>query len=237
VTAPHVGTAEVFRMGAARALSIPGIVLFTSFVGFGAFTRATGLEAVQALFMSVCVFALPGQVVLVDQISADSGLWAAAIAVTLTAVRLLPMTVSILPVLRRPDMPIWSQMLISHFVAVTVWIETMRRLHEFDRDRRVFYFIGVVSTLWPISLSGTVTGYLIAGVVAMPVAAALLLLTPFYFLLSLMSAARARSDWVAIAAGVCLGPVFYRYAPGLDLLWTGLAGGTFAYLAGRKASR
>ena len=64
----------------------------------------------------------------------------------------------------------------------------------------------------------------------MPTAAALLMLTPFYFLLSMLAAARERVDWLAVVAGLCLGPVFYVYAPGLDLLWTGLVGGTAAYL-------
>lgn len=220
-------------MGASRALTIPGIVLFGSFFGFGAFARASGLDAGQSLFITIAVFALPGQVVLVDQIASNASLIATAIAVSLTAIRLLPMTVAILPVLRRPDTPIWRQLVLSHFVAVTVWIESMRRAPDLDRDLRIPYFLGIAMTLWPICMIATMAGYVVAGEVSVPVAAALLMLTPLYFLLSMMTAARERIDWLAIVAGLCLGPVFFTYAPGLDLLWTGLVGGTFAYLLGR----
>lgn len=220
-------------MGAARALSVPGIVLFASFIGFGAFARASELDGWQTMFVTLTVFALPGQVVLVDQISTGGGLVAAALAVTLTAVRLLPMTVAIMPMLRTSKTPVWRQMMLSHFVAVTVWIESMRRLPDLDRELRIPFFLGVSLTLWPICFSATMIGYFVAGGVSVQIAAALLLLTPLYFMLSIMAAARARIDWLAIIAGLCLGPVFYTYTPGLDLLWTGLVGGTLAYVLSR----
>ena len=40
-----------------------------------------------------------------------------------------------------------------------------------------------------------------------------------------------------LAAGLLLGPLFYMLLPGLDLLWTGLVGGTLAYLGTRIARR
>lgn len=220
-------------MGAARAIGVPGIVLFASFFGFGAFARASGLDVFQTTFITIAVFALPGQVVLVDQIVTGAGLVAAAVAVTLTAVRLLPMTVAILPILRAPGTPVWRLFPLSHFVAVTVWIESMRRLPDFERRLRVPYYLGIAAALWPICIVATVLGYRIAGEVPVPVAAALLLLTPFYFLLSMLASARERIDWVAVAAGLCFGPVFFLYAPGFDLLWTGLAGGTAAFVVTR----
>lgn len=227
------GSRAAFRMGAGRAIGVPGIVLFASFFGFGAFARAAGLDVFQATIITVIVFALPGQVVLVDQIATGASLAAATVAVTLTAVRLLPMTVAILPVLRQPGQSAWKQIPLSHFVAVTVWIESMRRLPEIERHLRIPYYLGIVASLWPICIVATVLGYEIAGGVPVAIAAALLLLTPFYFLLSMMTAARERIDWIAIVAGFCLGPVFYRYMPGLDLLWTGLVGGTAAFVVTR----
>jgi len=221
-------------MGAARVLGIPGLVLFASFLGFGAFARAAGLDIFQSTFITIAVFALPGQVVLVDQITTGAGLAAATVAVTLTAVRLLPMTVAIMPVMRRTGQPVWRQLLLSHFVAVTVWIESMRRLPDLERHLRVPYFVGVSSTLWPTCIVATVLGYLMAGEVPVAVSAALLLLTPFYFLISMLTAARERIDLLAVIFGLGLGPLFFIYTPGLDLLWTGLVGGTAAYLATRS---
>ena len=67
-------------------------VVFATFVGFGALARDVGLDLLQVVFVSATVFALPGQVVLVDQIGQGAALAATAFAVTLTAVRLLPLT-------------------------------------------------------------------------------------------------------------------------------------------------
>jgi hypothetical protein len=41
-------------------------------------------------------------------------------------------------------------------------------------------------------------------------------------------------DLGAIAAGCALAPAFFALLPGLDLLATGLAGGTLAFLVGRR---
>jgi hypothetical protein len=41
---------------------------------------------------------------------------------------------------------------------------------------------------------------------------------------------RMLSDRVAFVAGLVLGPLLVFYKVGLDLLWTGLLGGTAAYL-------
>ncbi len=233
---------QAARAGSARAFSVPGAVLFGSFVGFGALARASGLELGQSLFMTAFIWALPSQVVLVDQIGSGAGLVASAVAVTLTAIRLLPMTVSVLPVVASRSHSIPLKMLMAHFVAVTVWIETMRRVPDLSRDVRVPYYLGLSFTLVSICMVANALGFSLSGSVGVPVAAALVLLTPLYFLLSMLTAAKASVDWLAVAAGICLGPVFYTYAPGLDLLWTGLVGGTLAFglsrlRFGRQAKR
>ncbi len=64
-------------------------------------------------------------------------------------------------------------------------------------------------------------------------AGALVLVTPVYFLCSLWGAARMNADKAAMISGLVLGPLFFLYFPGLDLLWTGLLGGTLAYLVTR----
>lgn len=228
------GRRRAALLGARRAAGVPGIVLFASFVGFGAFARAAGLDFWQTVFMTFSVFALPGQVVLVDQIDSGATLLAATIAVTITAVRLMPMTVAILPVLRGAQTPLWQQTLMSHFVAATVWIESMRRIPELDRADRVPYYLGLALVLWPLTMSASGVGHLIAGEVPPNIAAALLLLTPFYFLFSLIAAIRERMDLAAVIGGLALGPVFYLHAPGFDLLWTGLVAGTVAWAVGRR---
>jgi hypothetical protein len=68
-------------------------------------------------------------------------------------------------------------------------------------------------------------------------AAALLLLTPMYFLTSLWGAARERAGQWAMVFGIMLGPLFHMVAPGADLLAGGLIGGGAAYAVHRLGKR
>lgn len=225
--------AAAFRRGAGFAPSTPAVVLFATFIGFGALAEATGFTAGEAVFTTLIVWALPGQVVLVDQMAKGAGLAAATFAVTLTAIRLLPLTVSLIPLLRGPDTPRVWLFLMSHFIAVTVWIEGHRRLPSLPQHLRAPYFFGMAMVFLSLNLIATLIGYLIAGRVPTEIAAGLLFLTPIYFLLSLISSARGRGDLLALALGFMLGPLMFLAVPGFDLLATGLIGGTIAYLAGK----
>jgi hypothetical protein len=64
-------------------------------------------------------------------------------------------------------------------------------------------------------------------------AAGLLFLTPMSLLMSVSSNARTLLDILALGLGLVLGPVIAAQKVGLDLLWTGLLGGSIAYGAHR----
>lgn len=227
---------EGLQRGMRMVLSIPGAVLFASFFGFGAFARESGLDLVQAVF-AAGIFALPGQVVLADEWATGTGLAAAFLAVTLTAIRLLPLTVALLPVIREERTPLWQQLVLSHLVAITVWVEAMRHAPALPRAARIPFFAGMGIALVPAVLLAAVCGHVAAGVVPEPLAAGLMFLTPLYFLLSMLAAAREGLDFGAIAIGLLLGPVFFLTTPGIDLLLTGLVGGSIAYGAARWRKR
>jgi len=63
-----------------------------------------------------------------------------------------------------------------------------------------------------------------------PVAsAALLLITPIYFLTSLWGSSRDDAGKIALGVGVVLGPLCHAIAPTIDLLAAGLIGGSLGY--------
>ena len=59
--------------------------------------------------------------------------------------------------------------------------------------------------------------------------AGLLFLTPISFLISTTRNRRLMSDWLALAFGLVLGPLMAAWQMGLDLLWSGVLGGSLAY--------
>lgn len=224
---------DAFVQGLLGILSTPIIVLTLTFTGFGALSREAGFSLSQSVFMTMSVFALPGQVVLADQVLQGGTVLATGFAVMLTAVRLLPLTASLMPYLQDGRTPRWLYYFLAHFVAVTVWVESMRRLPEMPVDLRVPYYSGLVLVLAATTVAGTATGYYLAGGVPVTMKASLLFLTPIYFLLSLLLVGMTRTDGAAIMIGAFLGPIFFMLFPGFDLLLTGLVGGTLAYGGGR----
>ncbi|MEM5582532.1 AzlC family ABC transporter permease [Roseibium sp. AS2] len=224
--------------GARAAISIPALILTAAFVGYAGLARETGLTLAETLAMTGLVWALPSVVVLTGALSSGMGLLPAGIAVALASVRLMPMTMALMPLIKVPGKTrSWQLLIASHFVAVTAWVFAMKNLPDMPREGRLPFFVGFGSAVSGFVFCMTAVAYLLVERLPDVVAGALFLLTPVYFLCSLWGAARLNADKAAMVAGLALGPVFFLYLPGLDLLWTGLAGGTIAYLGTRLMRR
>ena len=249
-TAPDVGQAAAaaewpaglsraaaFGRGLVVATRLPGVILMASCSGFGALARDAGLTLGNAVAMMLAMFALPAQVVLTDQLARGGAVMAGALAVTLTGIRLLPMVVTIMPYLREERRPGWRTLLAVHGVAITAWIEGMRRLPDVPQRLRLSHFLGISGGLVAVSAIGTVAGFLAAGALPPLLAAVLLFLTPIYFMISMLATARVRADYLAIIVGGIVGPLAYLAAPGFDLLAAGVVGGSIAHLAARNAGK
>jgi predicted branched-subunit amino acid permease len=226
-------TRVAFQKGLAVAATTPGVVLFLTALGFGTLVRDAGMQLGHALFLSLVIYALPAQVMMVDQLQRGAALFAIALAVTLTAVRLLPMTVSMLPYLRARGASTGLQLLAVHFIAITAWIEGNRRLPMLPDHLRMPHFLGIGMGMVGATSIGSATGYLFAARLPVEAQTALLFMTPIYFLLSTIAGAKSRRDWWAIGLGGTLAPLVSLVAPGFDLLVGGLVGGTVAYRLGR----
>jgi predicted branched-subunit amino acid permease len=230
---PPSTPAGAFVRGLGLIVSVPSVVLFVTALGFGALARDGGFDLGHAAFLAAIVFALPNQVVLIDQLMRGATLASAALAVTLTAVRLMPMTVTLVPLLQGEKRRPLLEILGAHFVAISTWIEGQRRLPSIPVELRLPFHLGAGVVMSGMMLAGTVAGYLLVSGVPALVTAALLFMTPLYFILSLVATSRSAMDMAAVAIGCALSPILYVVMPGFDLLATGLVGGSVAYLVGR----
>lgn len=240
ITAPawtrDAGGWQAWGHGLAIALTVPGWILFTTAFGFGAFAHDLGFTVWQTIFSSVAVYALPAQVVLFDQLARNAALLSIAFVISLTAVRLLPATVTLVPLFRDETRPRWMAVAAVHFCAVTAWLEGLRRLPHVPKHLRMPHFLGLGLGMLTQTTIGSVVGWVAASALPPVLAAALLFMTPIYFILSLTANARVAADRLAIVLGLALGPVFYRWTPGFDLLLAGLVGGTAAFFLPRLRS-
>jgi hypothetical protein len=155
------------------------------------------------------------------------------VAVGLSSVRLLPMVVALLPMIRRPDTRAWKLMLPAHFTAVSMWVEALRLLPKQPRENRIAFCNGLGTGYLITASTATVTGFYLAARLPPLMSAGLLFLTPLAFFMSTMRNSRMLLDRLAFALGLVFGPLFAWWQIGLDLMWSGIAAGTVAYLVHR----
>ncbi|MEM0907938.1 MAG: AzlC family ABC transporter permease [Pseudomonadota bacterium] len=223
--------------GASHALDLPALVLMAAQVGFAALAREVGFSLLETLALTFFVWALPSQVVFVGLVGAGASAAATALAVTLSAMRFMPMVMSWMPMVRTPSTPRWALYLSSWFVAITAWIFAMAHLPALERSVRLPFFMGFAVTLSLLNALIVVIAYEAIGAMPDLMAAVLVFLTPVYFLLALYRAGRDVTDKLAIGAGLVLGATFSVLVPEADLLLAGLVGGVFAYGVGRALSQ
>lgn len=227
-------TAENFFAGFISAVtSVFFLVLAGTYVGMGALAHDFGFAPWWLALSSIIVWAAPAQVILISALGTGASLVEAALAVTLSAIRLFPMVVALLPLLRGPGTRTRDLLLPAHFTAVSMWVESLRLLPGMPHHRRIPFCNGLAVGYMGTAVVFGFVGYYLAAGLPVLLAGALLFLTPMSFLLSTANNARMMVDRLAFAFGLVLGPTFAYFAVGLDLMWTGLAGGTVAYLIHR----
>jgi predicted branched-subunit amino acid permease len=215
------------------ATSVQGLVLLASMVGFGGLCRDIGFPIGAAMLSSALIWALPAQVLVVGGYAAGNAAPVIALAVALSSIRLFPMTAALMPYLRGRKAGVGAQLLAAHFIAVTAWIEGMRRLPSTPVDGRLPFFFGIGCLLVTSATVATLGGFLLAGTLPRSLAIGLLFLTPLSFLIQLSHNARDMVDRLALAFGLVLAPFMAEIGGRLDLLWTGLIGGTAAWAVHR----
>jgi predicted branched-subunit amino acid permease len=139
------------------------------------------------------------------------------------------MVMSLLPLIKRPKTSYATLILPAHFTAVSVWIEALRLLPAISRQERIPFVNGLGIGFMCAAQVGTLIGYYLAGSLPPLLSAGLLFLTPVSFLISTTRNCRLTSDWLALAIGIVIGPLMAAWQVGLDLLWTGVVGGSLAY--------
>jgi predicted branched-subunit amino acid permease len=223
-------TTAVFFAGFRAAWrSVLAYVVIATYVGIGALTQDFGFGPGWAVASTALVWAGPAQVILVSALGAGVAPVETALAVGVSSARLLPMVISLLPLIRRPQTPYRALILPAHLTAVTMWIESLRLLPQLPREARIPFANGVGFGFMAAAQAGTLIGYYLATSLPPLLTAGLLFLTPVSFLISTTRNCRLMSDWLALAFGLVLGPLMAAWQVGLDLLWSGIVAGSLAY--------
>jgi len=205
------------------------LVLAGTYIGMGALAHDFALGAWWFALSTLLVWASPAQVILVSALGAGAAPIEVAIAVGLSGIRLFPMVVALLPLLRGPSTRLRELLLPTHFTSVSMWVESLRLLPALPRERRIAFCNGLsVGYMGTAVIFGFAGYYLAAGLPPL-FAGILLFLTPLSFLISTARNCREMVDRLALVLGLILGPLLTYWHVGLDLMWTGIVGGSLAY--------
>jgi predicted branched-subunit amino acid permease len=223
-------SAAAFFGGARSAwTSVYVVVLAGTYVGLGALAHDVGVSSIWLSVSTVLVWAGPAQLIVISGLASGGTLVEIAIAVTLSATRLFPMVVALIPVVRGPNTRLRDILLLTHFTSISMWIESLRLLPHVDRPHRVAFCNGLSSGYMVTGIVAGLVGYYLAAGLPPLLAGVLLFLTPLSFFLSTVNNARQLADRIALVLGLVLGPVLAYWQVPLDLMWTGIIGGTLAY--------
>jgi predicted branched-subunit amino acid permease len=215
--------------GARNLFSLPALILLSAFVGFGGLAREAGLPLAHLVFLVPTIWALPSHLILLAGIVSGASLLAIAPAVALAAIRMMPMTMALIPEIRAPHTKRWHLLLVSNLVAITAWVHTLQKAKDIPRRGRLPYFVGFASTM---ALTTTIAAALVhqlAPSLPAAVMACLYFLTPIYFATTIWNTARVRAEHLALGLGFALGPVAVWLLPQASILIAGLTAGVIAY--------
>lgn len=225
---------SAFFGGVRSALtSVFAIVLAGTYVGIGALAHGFGLTSWWLAASTVLVWAAPAQVIMISALGAGAPLLEVAVAVTLSAIRLFPMVVALLPLLRGEGTRLSHLLLPTHFTSVSMWVESLRLLPSLPREHRIAFCNGLSVAYMGTAVSFGFVGFYLAAELPPLLAAMLLFMTPMSFLISTTRSAQVMVDRLALAFGLVLGPLLVYFRVELDLMWTGVVGGTLAYAVHR----
>jgi predicted branched-subunit amino acid permease len=219
---------DIVIKGAKDAFGAPAAILFAGMLGFGAMGQANGLDIWLTSATSFFMFALPGQVVLVEMLVLSASGVTIAVAVTLTATRFFTMCLTLFPQFPEKQRSSFYY-LVVHFVAMTAWAVSMRDFPKMKPEDRLSYFTGFAFVCWAVSTPATVLGYMVAGQVPSYINLGLVFINPLFFLLT-FTEVKPRANRMAILLGGPIGLLSYLWFPDYSLLIAGLFGGTIAYM-------
>jgi predicted branched-subunit amino acid permease len=204
-------------------------VIGGTYVGLGALAHDFGLSIWWMTISTAVIWAGPAQLVLMSAFAGGAALIEIAIGVSLTGLRLLPIVVALLPLLRPGAKSGRDFILPTHFTSISMWVESFRLLPSIAPAFRIPFCNGLSSGFMSIAMVCGAIGFHLAAGLPPLLAAGLSFLTPMSFLVSSARNCKQLLDYCAFGFGVVLGPLLAWYQVGLDLMWSGIIGGVAAY--------
>lgn len=226
------------RIGFLDGFGVPSFALFTTMIGFGAIAREAGLDIYVTVATTMFVWGMPGQVAFADLYAAGASGLVIFTAVALANMRMLPMTVSGLPMmhLKEHRLGLWRDVLAAHLLAITGWAQLTAARGKVPPMGVLPYYLGFVSVVFVAANLGTIFGFYLSDIVPNLVIRIAVYVTPLYIVL-LVSGARVWANRFAVLLGAMIGPATYPLLGDWCILAAGIGGGTAALVVAHATGR
>jgi len=219
------------RAGAIHAVGAPAIGLFVALMGYGALTRGMGQEFIVMWWAVFTVWSMPALMTFSELAVSGAGMWAIFVAVLFSNLRNIPMVVTALPLVRAEPGIKWRDFVIAQLLSPTVWVHVLVQAPEMPKPPRRRFFTGFAVVIFAAALFGAWVGY--AGIEAIPksIGISILILTPLYLLLIMVSV-RQLSGYLALGFGAVAVPWLMQWSVDWGLALGGIGAGTLGFLLG-----
>lgn len=225
-----------FVAGVREASGIPVAVVAAGYLGFGALAADHGIPVGITVLSTLVIWALPGQLILVEMHTLGAPFVALLLSVALSSARFLPMTLVLMPLMRHARQRGWRYYLAAQLLSLVGWTTAMARFPSLALERRLAWFAGFTLVCVAGGAVATALGHLLAEGLTPLAKTGLVFMAPMYYLLILVGGVRDRVAAAGLACGAIAGPLAYLVSPDWSVLGGGLAGGTLAWLMLRTAN-
>lgn len=216
------------------ARGAPGWTLFLIYFAFGSTLKSIGFDPLQSVFSTMFIYALPGQIVMANGVATSSSLLSISFITLLINIRLMPMAISIAPLLKKDNPSPLDYYLSAHFITVSGWINFIDNRFSLHSKDALHYFIYTGIIFWCFSLVGTLAGFYVVEHIPNEIFLSLLLIIPLFFL-CVVAKHGFKDIYIAIAVygGCALYIPFTFLSQEFALAYAGISGGTLAFLIRR----
>jgi len=226
------GRDEVMRKALLDALSLPAFILFFTMMGFGSLMQSSGFDALMAAAATVLIWGLPGQLAMVELTTTGQGIVAIVFACSLANARFMPMVVSFIPAMSRGGASLSRLLLDAQLLSINSWAMCLREFPRVEPAYRHLYYVTFAGSIMSAAVIGTLAGFYGAFFLPAVIVLGLIFTSPLFFAL-VLSATEGLEERLSLLAGCATIALAHALLPSVDLLITGLVGGSAGFAAGR----
>ena len=212
----------------------PGWGVFASMMGFGTLASEAGIPMLDAFILMVGLWSMPGLIAYVDLYNTNISILALVIATGIANVRLLPLTIATIPVIRTSQKVKSRHFFYAQINSVSGYLALLNVKPKIEGRRlQTQYFVSFCMGTFLLGSAGLVVGITLADSVSSEILLILIFMTPLYILL-LASSARKPSILLAIATGGLVVPYAQTLSADWGVVVGGVVAGTIAYVIARR---